>query len=357
MNTLLNPIRKIVGNPYLLALIAFSVFLFILFYFLGKWLLPLTISVVIAYFLDGIIKKIEKIQIKQYQIKRSIAFPLVYFLFILAISYLIIVMIPIIYNQAKALINNAPYYFNAAQNKLIILQEKFPSLFKKEDITNLMQYINNSISSYGKELITSNKIFASFIALTTLTVFLVLIPVLVFFLLKDKDSILTWLSRFLPKNRQSIYDVWKEIDKQIGNYIRGKIIEILVIWFLNYICFAYLGLQYSLLLSLLVGLSTLIPFVGATLVTFPVLLVGYIQFDLTSHFYWLTFFYFLLQILDGNVIVPIIFSEVVSINPVAIIAAILIFGGLWGILGVFLAIPLATVVKAILETWWYYQDK
>jgi perM family permease len=107
----------------------------------------------------------------------------------------------------------------------------------------------------------------------------------------------------------------------------------------------------------MVGLSVLIPYIGATIVTIPVLVVAYMQYGLTGDFYWVIGLYFVVQILDGNVIVPLIFSEAVNIHPVAIIIAVLVFGGLWGFWGIFFAIPLATVVKAVMEAWRRYQKK
>ena len=115
--------------------------------------------------------------------------------------------------------------------------------------------------------------------------------------------------------------------------------------------FALMGLNFSLLLSFLVGISVIIPFVGAIAVTFPVALIAYFQWGLDAQFWYLLLAYQIIQILDGNVLVPILFSEVVNLHPVAIIVAVLFFGGLWGVWGVFFAIPLATLVQAVINTW------
>jgi putative permease len=106
-----------------------------------------------------------------------------------------------------------------------------------------------------------------------------------------------------------------------------------------------------MLLALLVGLSVIIPYIGASVVTVPVVLIAWFQWGWGAQFVWLTAAYLIIQMLDGNVLVPLLFSEVVNLHPVAIIVAILVFGGLWGFWGVFFAIPLATVVQAILTAW------
>jgi putative permease len=119
----------------------------------------------------------------------------------------------------------------------------------------------------------------------------------------------------------------------------------------SWIAFRLLGLQYAVLLAAVTGVSVLIPYVGATVVALPVALVAYFQFGLAAQFYWVMLAYGVIQFLDGNVLVPLLFSEAVNLHPVAIIVAILFFGGLWGFWGIFFAIPLATVIQAILRAW------
>ena len=123
-------------------------------------------------------------------------------------------------------------------------------------------------------------------------------------------------------------------------------------WFVSYVTYKTMGLNYALLLSVLMGLQVVIPYIGATLVTFPVLGVAYFQWGLSGdNFLYILIAYSIIQALDGVILVPVLFSEAVNLHAIAIIVAILFFGGLWGFWGVFLAIPLATVVKAVLTAW------
>ncbi|MYA18262.1 MAG: AI-2E family transporter, partial [Gammaproteobacteria bacterium] len=119
----------------------------------------------------------------------------------------------------------------------------------------------------------------------------------------------------------------------------------------TYLTFWILGVNYAALLGLLVGVSVLIPFVGAIVVTIPVATVGLVQFGWSVDFLVLMVAYLVIQGLDGNVLVPWLFSEAVDLHPIAIIGAVLVFGALWGFWGVFFAIPLATLVKAVLHAW------
>ncbi len=145
--------------------------------------------------------------------------------------------------------------------------------------------------------------------------------------------------------------IWGELSQQFANYARGKGIEVLIIGLASYFVFALFSLNYAALLGLLVGLSVIVPYIGATLVTLPVVVVAYFQFGVTPDFYWVVGAYLVIQVLDGNVLVPLLFSEAVNLHPVAIVIAVLFFGGIWGLWGVFFAIPLATMVNALLSAW------
>jgi putative permease len=183
-------------------------------------------------------------------------------------------------------------------------------------------------------------------------IYLFLVPMMVFFFLKDKELFLSWFVQFLPDERHLTVRVWEEIDEQIGNYVHGKFAEVFILWFVSFATYAALDLNYAMLLAVLMGLQVIIPYIGATLVTFPVLGVAYFQWGLRGDdFMYVLIAYSIIQALDGVILVPLLFSEAVNLHAVAIIVAILFFGGLWGFWGVFLAIPLATVVKAVLNSW------
>jgi len=192
---------------------------------------------------------------------------------------------------------------------------------------------------------------SSFPGLLGIMIYLFLVPLLVLFMLKDKDILIGFLSNMLPKERTVMTTIWSEMDVQFANYIRGKAIEILIVGAASFVAFLVLDLNYAALLALLVGLSVLIPYIGATVVTIPVLLVGYVQWGYSGDFFWLFMVYGFIQFVDGNLLVPLLFSEVVNLHPVAIIIAVLFFGGIWGFWGVFFAIPLATLVKAVYNAW------
>jgi putative permease len=145
--------------------------------------------------------------------------------------------------------------------------------------------------------------------------------------------------------------VWQEANLQVTNYIRGKGWELLIVWGVSDIVFNALGLQFSLLVSLFVGLSVIIPYVGVTVMGIVMTLIAFIQWGWSSQLVWAMVAYAIIQIFDGNLLAPLLLSGVTNLHPVAIVVAVLLFGGLWGIWGLFFAIPLATLANTVTKAW------
>ena len=187
--------------------------------------------------------------------------------------------------------------------------------------------------------------------LITVVLYFILVPLLLFFFLKDSKQISHWFSQFLPKDRSLISTVSHDVNKKIGCYVRGRVIEIVVIAIVTWIVFAILGVNYAALLGILVGLSVIIPYIGAVIATIPVVVIALLQWGLTPDFFYLLTAYGVIVALDANILVPLLFAETMDLHPIVIILSVLVFGGLWGFWGVFFAIPLATVADVVLRAW------
>jgi putative permease len=187
--------------------------------------------------------------------------------------------------------------------------------------------------------------------LISIIVYLILVPILVFFFLKDKEMILGWFVNLLPDNLTMASDVWREVNSQVSNYVRGKGWEILIIWGISFTTFTLMGMEFSLLLSFFVGLSVIFPYIGVTVMFLPVALIAYFQWGWDARALWALIAYTIIQLLDGNLLAPLLLSEVINLHPIAIIIAVLVFGGMWGLWGLFFAIPLATLINAVIKSW------
>ena len=323
-------------SVYFAILLIFS-FLFIIFF--GNVLLPVIISIVIAFLLNGFMTTLLRFNISQ---KLSLSITLiVFFGFYLSLF----MALPSIGAEINNLLQNLPSIVSSFQQTLIEMN----NYFSEEDIDQIFANLSNQISvllssALGQLAGTVSLMFNAIL-------YAIMIPLMVFFFLKDKSILLPFASIILPKENGFMQSVFTEMNDQLFNYVTGKFIEMLVVATASYILFASLGLPYAVLIAILVGLSVIIPIFGAILVTIPVVLIGLYEWGLTENFYWLLGFYLLIQVLDGNVLVPILFSTRNNLHPVVIIIAVLFFGGIWGFWGLFFAIPLATFIKAIINSW------
>ena len=330
------------SNPQAVILAVLLVGGFLAIYLMGQILMPLLVATVFAYLLEW---AVSALVIRK--IPRLFAVITVFISFCTVSLAVIIGIIPLLGHQIELLFTDLPNMAANIQAKLLELPKKYPDLVTKEQLELVIQQLGGGLSNVGDLLVSFS--LASFKNIVTIMIYMILVPLLVFFFLKDKNTILNWLERWVPDERQLSMRVWNEVDIQIGNYVRGKVVEIFVVGVASYISFVIFDLNYAVLLGVLVGLSVLVPYIGATLVTIPVALVGLIQFGTGDTFLYLMITYLVIQALDGNVLVPLLFSETNNLHPVAIIAAVLFFGGIWGFWGVFFAIPLATLVVAVID--------
>jgi putative permease len=311
---------------------------------LGAWLAPMFASIVIAYLLEAMVSRLKKLGMP-----RLLAVIIVFLLFLTALFFLLFGLVPIVSRQLSQLVQQFPSYIAQGQVLLKQLPESYPDLISAEQVELIIAQLGQEMATLGQQLLGWS--LASVASVIGLVVYLVLVPVLVFFLLKDKELIVGWITDRMPKDRSLVNRVWVESELQIANYVRGKTVEIVIVGAVTYVTFMVLGLDYAALLATLVGFSVLVPYIGAAVATIPIALVAFFQFGWGWDFGQVMIAYAIIQALDGNLLVPLLFSEVVNLHPVAIILAILVFGGLWGFWGIFFAIPLATFIKAVMNAW------
>ncbi len=312
-------------------------------FFLGDIIAPLVAAVIIAYLLDGAVNSLTR-----YKVPRFLAILITFSLFVLVLMLVFFVLAPLLLRQGTQFVLEIPKMFNQGQKILMQLPEKYPFI-SEQQVSELLLGIRNQITDFTHQVVSFS--LSSVSDLLTFMVYLIVVPLLIFFFLKDKEKILAWFSGFLPRDRNLVSKVWTEMNGKIAGYVRGKVVEIIIVWLVTYITFLFFGLNYAVLLSFAVGVSVLIPYVGAAIVTIPVAIVAYFQWGFTQESLYVLVAYGVVQFLDGNLLVPLLFSEMVNLHPAAIIVAVLLFGGLWGIWGVFFAIPLATLIHAVINSW------
>ncbi|GIU34677.1 AI-2E family transporter [Shewanella colwelliana] len=333
------------SDPQAVTLVFILVAIALAIYFAGGLLAPLIVALVLAFLLEWPVAQMVKVGIN-----RTTGASLVLVLFIGIMLLLTFGLVPSVWKQGVSLVSDLPSMLDKGLITIKGYVELYPQFMSTTQLDTMVSELKKLLDTQhifdlGKQLIGYSA------SLLVLMVYAILVPLLVFFFLKDKDFLIKGSKRFIPTNRDLARKVWLEMNQQIFNYIRGKVIEIVIIGAVSYIFFAIMDLRYAALLGVLTGFSVLIPYVGATLVTLPIALVAFFQWGVSPEFGYLMLGYGIIQALDGNLLVPILFSDAVDLHPVFIIAAVLVFGGLWGVWGVFFAIPLASLVKAVINAW------
>lgn len=326
----------------ILLLTIISILLIIILF--GAMFAPLLASVVIAYLLGGFVKGLQR-----WKCPHLLAVSVVFTVFFGLVLVALIWLVPLLGQQMTNLFNELPTMIGRVQSLLAGLPSRYPRLISPTQINSMMDYVKPELANMGKHILSYS--LASIPGIIEIIVYVVLVPLLVFFFLKDSTLIINWLANFVPKRRRILRQVWEEVYEQIGNYVQGRIIEMVIVGLITAVAFKLLGLQYAILMGVLVGVAALIPYIGAVVSTIPIVIIALVQWGWSAHFAYLIIVYTIISLLDSNVLVPLLFSETMNLHPVAIIVAIIFFGGLWGFWGVFFAIPLATVVRAVLIAW------
>ena len=332
------------SDPQAVILSILLLVVFGLVFVFGDIMAPVLVALVLAYLLESVVATMER-----WHLPRTLASTVVLAMIVSIAIIVLFGLIPVLSQQLTSIVRELPGMIQNIQEQMLRLPEKYPDIFTVEQVNELIGNLRNELTSFTQSVLSFS--LARLGNIVMIAVYVVLVPIMVFFALKDKKKLLNFAGKFVPKRSELTFKVWHEVDQKIANYIRGKFVEILIVWVATYVLFAIMGLNYSLLLSFLVGLSVIIPYVGAIAVTVPIALIGFFQWGFSAKLGYLLIAYQVIQILDGNVLVPLLFSEVVNLHPLAIIAAVLFFGGLFGLWGVFFAIPLATLVQAVMNAW------
>ena len=331
-------------DPNQVSLALVLLFSILITYVLIETISPILVAIVLAYMLEGLVQNLMKTT----NMVRNFSVILVFLIFLVISILTLFMLLPLLLDQLTLFVKSLPEIFNKSKEFILGLYDE-NEYIPKDYIENIFLGLQGETSKLG------NSIFAFSLAsaggLFAIIVYTILVPIMIFFMLFDKEAIYNWLSRFFPKKLDLTQKAYTELNLKIGNYIRCKFIEIIIVWISSFILFIALGLNYSLLLSFLCGISVIIPYVGMIAVTIPIILVSYFQWGIASEFWYVIVGHLIIQAIDGNVVVPILFSDAVNIHPFAILLSILFFGSIWGVWGVFFAIPLAVLISTILNVW------
>ena len=237
-------LKKIFSNEETI-IFSFSLLIFfIVISFFGSVLTPFIISIVVAYLLVGMQKKIQS-----YNISEKISLIITFSIFIVAGATLVIWLVPLLYTQLQAFVLDVPNLISNFRDFISELPSKFPDLVSSDQITIFFQAVSEEISALAQNIVKTS--ISSIQSAITVLLYIILFPILVYFFLFDRKNIIDGFLKVIPGKREMFTSIWTEMDIQLSNYVRGKTIEIFIVGIAAAIIFSSLGLRYSALLSVL----------------------------------------------------------------------------------------------------------
>ena len=316
---------------------------------LYSFITPVIGGAIIAYLLNPLMVFYEKTffrMVKNNIIKRGLSVFLTFITFILAITILLVALIPQIVDSITTIIDNMDVYVATLQSLLAKVGTSADEL--KINIHTFTDMGNDMLVSFTKSIPDNfNSIVSTSVNIGTSIISTVIAFILAIYFLSDKENMVGGGARLLSlilseKQYKSWADFWSRCNIILLRYIGGDILDAIIVGFANFIFMSCTSMSYSVLISLVVGVTNLAPtfgpIVGAVIGAFILVLVN------PWHAFWFLIFTIILQTLDGYVIKPKLFGNTLGISSVWILIAIIVFGRIFGILGVLLAIPFAAII-------------
>ena len=268
------------------------------------------------------------------------------FLIVVLIAFLFLLLfIPLLISEAQRYITELPSFSflqGPLRDFLAQINAPIESIDGAQSLLSNITGLAGDAVSFGLSRIQET--WNLFLGIT-------LVPIFLFFWLWDTDTLSSGFSTLVPKKRKFLVRVWNETNHNVQNYFKGKFIEVVVVGVVGSIMFWALGLDSPVLIGTILGLSQFIPFFGPVFMTFPILAVSLAQFGFDPYVLIIFFAFVVLQFIDGNIFLPILMSGVVKLPAVVVLLSVFFFGAIFGIWGIFFAVPLSSFIKSIMDNW------
>lgn len=317
-----------------------TVVLVVLLWKLGDVILPFLVGGAIAYFLDPLADRLERAGLSRAAATAAIAT-----IATLAFVVLALAVVPMLVRQLTGLIETAPAIAARLQS---FLTATFPSLMEPGSVINeTLASLGNAIKARGGELATT--LLSSAMTVVNFVVFIVVVPVVAFYMLLDWDRMVAKIDSWLPRDHTpTIRAIATEIDRVLSGFVRGQISVCLILGTFYAVALMAAGLNFGLIAGALAGGLTFIPYVGA-------LVGGTLAIGLALFQFWgdwvsiglIVGIFAVGQFLEGNVITPRLVGSSVGLHPLWLIFALSALGTLFGFVGMLVAVPVAAMIGVL----------
>lgn len=318
-----------------------AIFLLLL-WLLGDILLPFFVGAAVAYFLDPVADRLEAAGFS-----RAMATLTITLVAVLVFVIAALVIIPTMVEQAVNLFKTAPQIFQRLQD---ILTERFPELVNESSpVRKTLASVGATIQEKGGTLLESALTSAA--SLVGILMFMVIVPVVSFYLLLDWDNMIAKIDDLLPRDHAPVVRrIFNDIDRTLAGFVRGQGTVCLVLGAYYGIALMIVGLNFGLVVGFFAGLISFIPYVGA--IFGGVLAIGLALFQFWGDWWMIVAVLVVFQIgqiIEGNVLTPLLVGSSVGLHPVWLILALSVFGSLFGFIGMLVAVPLAAALGVLIR--------
>ncbi len=319
--------------------VAAAVFLLVL-WLLGDVILPFALGAAIAYFLDPIADRLQKIGCS-----RGLATGIITIGALLTFVVLALLVVPTLITQTADLIGTAP---RIASNLQAFLTERFPELGDANStIRRSLASVGDTIGARGGEVL--NTVLSSFSGLVNVLVLFVIVPVVAFYLLYDWDNLVARIDGLLPRDHApTIRKIAVDIDRTLAGFVRGQGTVCLILGTFYAVALMLVGLNFGLVVGFVAGALTFIPYVGA--LVGGILAIGLALFQFWGDWLWIVLVWAIFQsgqFVEGNILTPRLVGSSVGLHPVWLIFSLSAFGALFGFVGLLVAVPVAAALGVI----------
>ncbi|MBS1220735.1 MAG: hypothetical protein H6R24_764 [Proteobacteria bacterium] len=318
-----------------------------LLYLLAPVLTPFLAAALLAYLGDPLIDRLEA-----RKISRSWAVTLVFGAILLGLLLLLLLLIPLSAHQFKALVHKLPAYLDWFQTSVVPwLSDALgldPTLFELNRLRDRLLAYAREIGDLATGLLESLR--ASSTVVFAWIANLVLVPVVTFYLLRDWDELVTWIRELLPRSIEpTVSELARESDGVIGAFLRGQFIVMAALGIMYSVGLAIIGLEFSLLIGMLAGLVSFVPYLGLIVGILAASIAALLQFHSFLSLIPVLIVFGVGQFISDFFLTPALVGDRIGLHPVAVMFAVLAGGHLFGFFGILLALPVAAVIAVVLR--------
>ena len=321
--------------------------------FLSVVMLPVILSGLLFYLLNPLVDLMEK-----YKINRVLAISIIFVIIAIFLIVGLAVAIPNLQRQVVVFAQNVPTYLEDADRVIDdLVTKRLPDDFRPQ-LEQVLANFSTQATAWASNISSKavNWVSALISGTSQVIVALIIMPFMLFYLLRDGKGLRDYITQFLPnKLREPVGKVLTDVNQQLSNYVRGQITVAVIVAIMFIIFFKIIGLRYAITLGITAGILNLVPYLGSFLAMLPALVLGLIAGPVMLLKVIIVFI--VEQTIEGRFVSPLILGSQLNIHPITILFVLLTSGSMFGIWGVLLGIPIyasaKVVISAIFE--WYKQ--